>query len=268
MGCQGLPGCITADEDSVVCLGPTEPLGRIQEIFGPVQAPLYALGYAGCMPMPETLIVGASVQAVQRLSTFMQTEQLHMQEVSHQLTTVAGSTAPGLHLRLGAAQCSANNIMLRVTFEQPSHVVSAVTSITFHAHVLHLCYSCCPAAAVPRHCQFCYSAEGSTGRMMPRTLRPSSQTTRRKPNTGEPLQHRERSRACHPCLLAEAAIQQEAARVAVGEVPDQAEADKGAGWARGRGKGHRLDSDQVQCLACKRRNRFRSPQCKMEYALA
>lgn len=79
---QGQPYGSAVDEGSVVCLGLDEPLGRIQEVFGPVQAPLYALLYAGGTSMPDTLVPGAAVLAVERLSQFVSTDQLRMPEVS------------------------------------------------------------------------------------------------------------------------------------------------------------------------------------------
>ena len=73
----------------MVCLAPHEPLGRIQEVFGPVQGPLYALAYAGGPPMPAALAPGAPVLAVERLSQFVVTEQLGRAEVSVPCSCIA-----------------------------------------------------------------------------------------------------------------------------------------------------------------------------------
>ena len=77
---QSRPGCAIADEGSVLCLGPDEALGRIQEVFGPVHAPLYALSYAGGDSMPPAVTTGASVLAVERLSVLLSSEHLKMQQ--------------------------------------------------------------------------------------------------------------------------------------------------------------------------------------------
>lgn len=46
---------------SVLLLEGGAPLGRVEEVFGPLAAPLYALRYAGPVPEPATLVPGARV---------------------------------------------------------------------------------------------------------------------------------------------------------------------------------------------------------------
>ena len=56
-------------EGSVLCLEDRQPLGRIEEILGPVVSPIYALRYAGTGgPMPASLGPGTCVCSVDRLS--------------------------------------------------------------------------------------------------------------------------------------------------------------------------------------------------------
>lgn len=57
------------DEGSVLCLGSRQPLGRVEELFGPVDEPLYSLRYACPTPAPADLVPGCRVFSVERLST-------------------------------------------------------------------------------------------------------------------------------------------------------------------------------------------------------
>lgn len=56
-------------EGSVLCLEDRRPLGRIEEILGPVLCPIYALRYAGDGgEMPAAVVSGARVWSVDRFS--------------------------------------------------------------------------------------------------------------------------------------------------------------------------------------------------------
>lgn len=56
-------------EGSVLCLEDRKPLGRIEEILGPVMCPIYALRYAGDGgTMPAEVAPGARVCSVDRFS--------------------------------------------------------------------------------------------------------------------------------------------------------------------------------------------------------
>ena len=56
-------------EGSVLCLEDRRPLGRIEEILGPVLCPIYALRYAGDGgEMPAEVVSGAHVCSVNRFS--------------------------------------------------------------------------------------------------------------------------------------------------------------------------------------------------------
>ena len=46
---------------SVLLLEDKTPLGRVEEVFGPLTMPLYALRYGGPQPPPAALAAGARV---------------------------------------------------------------------------------------------------------------------------------------------------------------------------------------------------------------
>lgn len=71
---QASRGCRLLDEGSVICLQVAQPLGRVEEVFGPVDEPLYSTRYACGGPMPESLSVGCKVMSVERLSTYLTPE--------------------------------------------------------------------------------------------------------------------------------------------------------------------------------------------------
>ena len=64
-------------EGSVLCLASREPIGKVEEVFGPVMQPLYSLRYA-CGPTPPAeLAVGAAVCALERLTQYVLPEELY-----------------------------------------------------------------------------------------------------------------------------------------------------------------------------------------------
>lgn len=53
------------------------PIGKVEEVFGPVMQPLYSLRYAcGPAPPPE-LAVGAEVCSVERMTEYVLPEELY-----------------------------------------------------------------------------------------------------------------------------------------------------------------------------------------------
>ena len=68
------------DEGTVLCLGDRRALGRVEEVFGPVSAPLYALRYTGSAgPPPESAAVGALVFTVEKYAAKLEAELLQTQ---------------------------------------------------------------------------------------------------------------------------------------------------------------------------------------------
>ncbi|KAK9808611.1 hypothetical protein WJX72_000537 [[Myrmecia] bisecta] len=65
------------NENSVLCLADRTPLGRIEEVFGPVMSPLYALRYAGGGELPASVVPGARVCSVEKFSAFVLPDQLY-----------------------------------------------------------------------------------------------------------------------------------------------------------------------------------------------
>lgn len=53
-------------EGSLLVLGSRAVVGRVEEVFGPVASPLYALRYAGPAPMPGEVAPGAQLFSVDR----------------------------------------------------------------------------------------------------------------------------------------------------------------------------------------------------------
>jgi hypothetical protein len=63
---QTIPGATTLAEGSVLCLADRTPLGRVEDVFGPVVLPFYALRhYSGGAP-PPNVTCGVSVFSVDR----------------------------------------------------------------------------------------------------------------------------------------------------------------------------------------------------------
>lgn len=59
------------DEGAIFCLEDRSVLGRVEEVFGPVLSPLYALRYGGPGDMPASVAPGAHVFAVERLIEYV-----------------------------------------------------------------------------------------------------------------------------------------------------------------------------------------------------
>lgn len=59
-------GARALSEGSLLVLGSRAVVGRVEEVFGPVAAPLYALRYAGPAPMPDEVAAGAQLFSVDR----------------------------------------------------------------------------------------------------------------------------------------------------------------------------------------------------------
>eukprot|EP00873_Tetraselmis_striata_P006755 jgi/Tetstr1/427019/TSEL_017224.t1 len=76
---QAPPDTKPLDEGSVLVLPDRTPVGRIEEIFGPVQQPFYILRYAGTSPEPPPgLKVGAELSAAVTHSTHVMPEKLYV----------------------------------------------------------------------------------------------------------------------------------------------------------------------------------------------
>jgi rRNA processing protein Gar1 len=73
---QGLEGPKALDESSVLCLGDRTVIGRVEEVFGPVTCPLYALRWAGKQDAPSSLCSGANVFSVPRLCGFIPLDEI------------------------------------------------------------------------------------------------------------------------------------------------------------------------------------------------
>lgn len=68
------------DEGTVLCLGDRTALGRVEEIFGPIQAPLYALRYTGSAGAPpDSAAAGAPVFTVDKYAAQLEPEVLQTQ---------------------------------------------------------------------------------------------------------------------------------------------------------------------------------------------
>lgn len=70
------------DEGSILCLEDRTVLGRVEEVFGPVKAPLYALRYAGKGAIPQAVQAPAWVFSVEKYTEFVPPEALQPQTVS------------------------------------------------------------------------------------------------------------------------------------------------------------------------------------------
>jgi hypothetical protein len=70
---------------SVLLLEDKTPLGRVEEVFGPLTQPLYALRYGGPQPPPPGLAVGARVcfTGGTRWAGYIRGWLLHMQVWSY-----------------------------------------------------------------------------------------------------------------------------------------------------------------------------------------
>ncbi|GAX75094.1 hypothetical protein CEUSTIGMA_g2538.t1 [Chlamydomonas eustigma] len=68
---QGPANSRALSEGSVIFLDDRTPVGRVEEVFGPIMMPLYAFRYAGKGRPPAALHEGAAVYSVPRLRTFL-----------------------------------------------------------------------------------------------------------------------------------------------------------------------------------------------------
>lgn len=64
-------------ENTVLCSEDRIPIGRIEDIFGPVMCPLYLLRWAGPGDMPASLVPGTPLFTTQKLAEFLLPEQLY-----------------------------------------------------------------------------------------------------------------------------------------------------------------------------------------------
>ena len=70
------------DEGTVLCLSDRLPLGRIEEVFGPITAPLYALRYTGAVtPLSDSVSAGSQVFAVEKHAVTLEPEVVKAQQV-------------------------------------------------------------------------------------------------------------------------------------------------------------------------------------------
>ena len=63
---QAAFGARALDEGSLLVTSSRAVVGRVEEGFGPVASPLYALRYAGPQPMPADVAAGAQLFSVDR----------------------------------------------------------------------------------------------------------------------------------------------------------------------------------------------------------
>lgn len=63
---------------SVLVLGDRTPIGRVEEVFGPVATPFYALRYAGAAgsAIPASIAPGSPMFSVLKFSTFISPDEL------------------------------------------------------------------------------------------------------------------------------------------------------------------------------------------------
>ena len=74
------------DEGSVLCLAGRQALGRVEEIFGPVDEPLYSLRYACGDSLPAELALGATVFSLERMSSYILPDTVKVRTLSTQRT--------------------------------------------------------------------------------------------------------------------------------------------------------------------------------------
>ena len=73
---QGLESQRALDESSVLCLEDRSLIGRIEEVFGPITQPLYALRWSGTTGAPVSLQSGARIFSVPRLCGFIPLDEI------------------------------------------------------------------------------------------------------------------------------------------------------------------------------------------------
>ena len=74
-------------EGTVLCSEDRIPIGRIEDIFGPVMCPLYLLRWAGQGDTPASLVAGAHLFTTQKLAEFLLPEQLYTKVRYHFAST-------------------------------------------------------------------------------------------------------------------------------------------------------------------------------------
>ena len=64
-------------EGTPLCLGTGQPVGRVEDVFGPVMEPLYSLRYACGPQMPSEIAVGTAMCSIQRLTDYILPQELY-----------------------------------------------------------------------------------------------------------------------------------------------------------------------------------------------
>lgn len=65
-------------EGTPLCLGSRAPMGRVEDVFGPVMEPLYSLRYACGSQMPPEIAVGTELFCIQRLTEYILPQELYV----------------------------------------------------------------------------------------------------------------------------------------------------------------------------------------------
>lgn len=73
---QTTEGCRTLAEGSVLCLDDRTPLGRVEDVFGPVKSPFYALRYYAGDGLPASVAPGSAVFSVDRYADMLVPDKL------------------------------------------------------------------------------------------------------------------------------------------------------------------------------------------------
>lgn len=229
---QGQPGCAVVDDTSVVCMSVEEPLGRIQEVFGPVQAPMYALAYAGTQPMTDAVQPGASVFAVERLSVLLAPDQLETPGVMSLLLTQCS------HSTVAGDWCCSCYI---VQFCRPCLLIS-------HLGSRCICRIVCgrlQPACMQRCCPLCRRKRVLATAMQMRTRTPPSRTTMRRRSCSMPLSCRLRKPTAAPAGGPVLAGAPGAAAAAAGVSSTGGEAGNAGGVATVSGSRHTPSRDPL-----------------------
>lgn len=64
-------------EGTVLCSEDRIPIGRIEDVFGPVMCPLYTLRWAGQGDMPPSVVLEGPLYTTQKLAEYLLPEQLY-----------------------------------------------------------------------------------------------------------------------------------------------------------------------------------------------
>jgi H/ACA ribonucleoprotein complex non-core subunit NAF1 len=65
-------------EGTPICLGDRAPVGRVEDVFGPVMEPLYSLRYACGPSMPSGITQGAELYCIERLTDYILPQELYI----------------------------------------------------------------------------------------------------------------------------------------------------------------------------------------------